>query len=82
MKSGNLTATFIMLALTQTACLTTVETRPFPEVYEHDHHHVNCQHVYHEHSSYHPRTVRVVHPRRVYVPVYRPARTTVTVRRY
>jgi hypothetical protein len=70
MKLKILTAIFLILTISQTACLTTVHTRP----HYHDEY---CGHGHH-----HERTVRVYHPRRVYIPVHRPAPTVVTVRRY
>lgn len=69
MKTKILTTTLLILAFSQTACLTTVHTRP----YHHGHHH-------YEHHGHH--TVHVPHPRPVYVPVPRPHPTIVTIRRY
>lgn len=70
MKPKILTTILLILAFSQTACLTTVHTRP----------HYHDEYCGHGHS--HERTVRVYHPRRVYIPVHRPAPTVVTVRRY
>jgi hypothetical protein len=76
MKKKILTVSFLILAFGQTACLTTVHTRPY---------HQDDQRDYrrgHHHGHHHGRTVHVSRPRPVYVPVHRPAKTTVTVRRY
>lgn len=70
MKTKILTTTLIILAFSQTACLTTVHTRP----YDHDH--------YRHHKHHGHQTVQVSRPRPVYIPVRRPQPTIVTVRRY